>query len=96
MNTIEGGVIRMKKRMLLLVMAMVFAFALKAKAEMVTFEFRGTITEIVNGSMGLGYAAHWGSPGDPFWDTFLTTRLATVNSAELMNCQLALFLCNKW
>ena len=57
----------MKKRMLLLVIAMVFGFALQANAGLVVFEFEGTITKVVNGWHGYGYAAHWGSPGDPFW-----------------------------
>jgi hypothetical protein len=55
----------MKKRMLSLVMAMVFGLALQANAGLITFEFQGTITEVVRDAYGV--AGAWGSVGDPFW-----------------------------
>jgi hypothetical protein len=55
----------MKKTILSLVLAMVLCFALHANAELTTFEFQGTLTEVVSDAYGL--AGAWGSVGDPFW-----------------------------
>lgn len=41
--------------------------AVQASAQMLTFEFSGTLSEVV--SDPLGEAVKWGSVGDPFWGT---------------------------
>jgi hypothetical protein len=41
--------------------------AIQANAQMLTFEFHGTLTEVV--SDPYGFADEWGSVGDPFWGT---------------------------
>jgi hypothetical protein len=44
-----------------------FWLAVQANAQMLTFEFNGTLNQVINDPSG--EAAKWGSVGDPFWGT---------------------------
>lgn len=49
----------------LIPLAAVACLAVRANAQLLTFEFQGTLTEVVSDPYGLADA--WGSVGDPFW-----------------------------